>query len=116
MMGMVHTEIILINAEDKTRAKDGSIGAEEIRQTTVDALVDTGAYTLVINEDLRERLGLDIKGISSGTLANGARRRYDHTSPLEIIWKDRDFTVEAVIIPGAREVLQIGRASCRERV
>ena len=49
-MGLVHTEITLKNAWDIHKAKEGAIQDHEIRQTTVNALVDTGAWTLVINE------------------------------------------------------------------
>ena len=58
-MGQVNVELTLKNAEDKTRAKDGHIKTEEIRQTIVEAVVDTGAGTLIINEETRQKLGLD---------------------------------------------------------
>ena len=104
-MGMVHTEITLINAADEIRAKDGNCKKEEIRQITVNALVDTGAWTLVINDELRERLGLKFMGIESGDLANGVTELYNRAGPLEIWWKNRQIFGEALVIPGAKEVL-----------
>ena len=104
-MGLVHTEITLKNAADEILAKEGHIGEEEIRQVTVNALVDTGAWALVINEEIREKLGLNIVGISSGTLANGVRERYNRAGPLEIRWKDRSFLYEAFVVPNAKNVL-----------
>ena len=104
-MELVHTEITLKNAADEIRAKDGNLKKEEIRQVTVKALVDTGAWTLVINEAIREKLGLDFLGISHGTLANGVRGRYNRSGPLEIIWKNRSFHCEALVLPNAKEVL-----------
>ena len=59
-MGLVRTEIILINAIDVAKAKEGLMNEEEIRKVIVDALVDSGAWTLVINEAICEKLGLDI--------------------------------------------------------
>ena len=104
-MGLVRTEITIKNTADEILAKEGHLGAEEIRQATVNALVDTGAWALVINEEVRERLGLDILGISHGTLANRVMERYNRAGPLEIIWKNRSFHCEALVLPNAKEVL-----------
>ena len=70
-MGIVRTAITLKNVRDIFRAEDGIIKEQEIRQTTVNALVDTGAWTLVINEAVREKLGLTATKTESGTLADG---------------------------------------------
>ena len=104
-MGLVKTEITLKNAEDKTRAKDGHITAQEIRQMTVTALVDTGAWTLVINEATRKELGIDFSGKSPGTLANGEKDEYDMAGPIEVHWKDRRVICEALILPNADDIL-----------
>ena len=104
-MGLVYTEITLKNVEDEVRARDGYLKEEDIRQTTVTALVDTGAWTLVINEAIRKELGLDFKGIASGTLANGTHELYKYVGPLEIRWKERHFVCEALVIPEADEIL-----------
>jgi hypothetical protein len=55
---VVHTEITLKNALDVGKEREGLIKNHEIRQTTVQALVDTGAWTLVINEAVRNALVL----------------------------------------------------------
>jgi predicted aspartyl protease len=60
-MGEVHTEITLVNIEDTMKARNGLIPESEIRQLTVNALIDTGAWTLVINEETRQKLGLNVK-------------------------------------------------------
>ena len=52
-MGLVHAEITLKNAVDVANARTGIVKDQDIRQTTVEALVDTGAWTLVINEAVR---------------------------------------------------------------
>ena len=104
-MGLVRTEITLINAGDKILAKKGHIEAEAIRQVTVDALVDTGAWTLVISEELRERLGLGVLGVEPGVLANGVEESYNRAGPVEVWWKDRDFLFEALVVPNAGDVL-----------
>ena len=57
-MSVVHTEVTLKNAIDVGKEREGLIKNHEIRQTTVQALVDTGAWTLVINEAIRNALVL----------------------------------------------------------
>jgi len=51
-MGLVHAEITLKNLKDKMKVEEGYIKEPEVRQTTVKAVVDTGAMTLIDNMDL----------------------------------------------------------------
>jgi predicted aspartyl protease len=59
-MGFVYADITLKNAYDVTNSDKGLINEQEVHQTTVKALVDTGAITLVINETVRKALGLGL--------------------------------------------------------
>jgi len=104
-MSLVQTEITLKNARDKMKADEGLIQEHEIRQMTVSALVDTGAWTLVINEATREQMGLDIVGTESGTLADGTKEEYDMAGPLEVWWKNRRVLCDALVLPNAKSVL-----------
>jgi len=104
-MSLVQTEITLKNVNDKMKAKEGFIKETEIRQMTVQALVDTGAWTLVINEATREELGLDVLGTEPGTLADGTKTEYDMAGPLEVIWKNRRVTCDALVLPDAEDIL-----------
>ncbi|MDR1956946.1 MAG: retroviral-like aspartic protease family protein [Treponema sp.] len=104
-MGTVYTEITLKNAGDIVRAQYGHITEKEIRETTVRALVDTGAGTLVINEPVREKLGLAIKGLRGAELADGTKQVCRLTEPVEIHWKDRHTACLALVVPGAGDVL-----------
>ena len=104
-MGITHNEITLRNAGDVILARRGHIKKHEIRQMTVQALVDTGAWTIVINEEIRVKLGLNIMEVRSGTLANGYKDSYNLAGPLEVAWRDRRTTCEALVLPGADEVL-----------
>ena len=104
-MSVVYTEITLKNAVDVDKLDEGIITEQEIRQITVNALVDTGAWTLVINEDTREKLGLRSRKCASGTLADGTKRNYDLAGPVEVIWKNRSANCDALVVPGANETL-----------
>jgi hypothetical protein len=104
-MGIVHTEITLKNAYDVANVQRGIIKESEIRQTTVTAMVGTGAGTLVINEKLCIQLGLSIQGLRRATFANDTKEMCKMTEPVEIHWKDRSSAVRALVVPNSSEVL-----------
>lgn len=104
-MSLVKTEIILKNNTDQIKARFGLIEEHEIRQITVQALVDTGAWTLVINEATRDQLGLDLAGTESGTLADGSKAEYNMAGPVEVLWKNRRVLCEALVLPDSEDVL-----------
>jgi len=104
-MGLVRTEITLKNADDIHSVKKGLIPEQQIRQVTVNALVDSGAWTMVINEPTRIKLGLEAGRTAPGTLADGTTAQYKLSDPLEIIWKDRSVICEALVVPNADENL-----------
>ena len=104
-MSLIYTEITLKNAVDKANAVFGMIKEPEIRQATVRALVDTGAWTLVINEALREKLGLQIMKTDTGSLADGTKSQYSLAGPVEVIWESRSTNCDAIVLPEADEIL-----------
>ena len=104
-MSVISTEITLINKTDVSLAKRGLIKAEEIRQMTVEAVVDTGAWTLVINEEIREKLGLEDDGYGEANLANGQEEVVPMAGPLEVWWKNRHHVCSALVLPDARDIL-----------
>ena len=58
-MGAVYEDITLKNVFDEANARNGLIREDEVRSLTVKAIVDTGASTIVINEEQRQKLGLE---------------------------------------------------------
>ncbi|MDR0313198.1 MAG: clan AA aspartic protease [Treponema sp.] len=104
-MGIVYTEITLKNAGDVINVRRGIIKEPEIRQTTVTALVDTGAGTLVINEAIRQQLGLEIESTQSAELADGSSQTYSKTEVVQIHWKNRNSACKALVVPNTSEVL-----------
>jgi clan AA aspartic protease len=107
-MGTFTEEITLANAGDKVRVECGLL--KEIRALTLKAMPDTGAWTLVINEEIRQKLGLAIVETVESSLADGSTTEYGLTEPVEIRWKDRDISLQAVVIPHANDIL-LGRMS-----
>ncbi|MDR0628071.1 MAG: aspartyl protease family protein, partial [Treponema sp.] len=104
-MGEVRTEITLVNLGDSVKARDGFIPESEVRRLTVNAVVDTGAWTLIINEAAREKLGLKVEETSETTLTGGVKVFSQITEPVRIYWKDRRAACEAVVLPSEEDVL-----------
>ena len=104
-MGQVYADITLKNSIDVALADRGMIEDREIREIAVRALVDTGAMTIVINEEIREKLGLKVKGLKEVKLANDSRDVAKVTGPVDIIWKDRETCCQALVVSGWGDVL-----------
>jgi len=104
-LGMIQTEITLRNAADESKASEGLIKENEVRSIVVTAVVDTGAASLVISEELREKLGLRTVEERSVKLADGRRTACKLTESVEVHWKDRHWPCAAVVIPNAETVL-----------
>ena len=104
-MSVVSTEITLKNGTDVGDAKRGLIKADEVRQMTVKAVVDTGAWTMVINEETRDKLGLLDDGYGEANLADGKDEVYPMAGPLEIWWKNRHHICSALVLPDAKDIL-----------
>jgi hypothetical protein len=104
-MGLVHAEITLKNAFDVEACAGGLIKEPQIRQTTIQAVVDTGAMTLVINEQLRQQLGLRIVGAKIATLANNAKERVQIAGPVNVHWKNRLMTCQPWVVNSGRVLL-----------
>jgi len=104
-MSVFYNEITLRNDADVYNAERGFIKEEEVRQMTVKAIVDTGAWTIIINEEIREMLGLRDKGFGEATLADGKEEVCKMVGPLEVRWENRSFTCDALVLPDAPDVL-----------
>jgi len=104
-MGTVYAEITLKNTADTARVRDGLLKEQDMRAATVTALVDTGAMTLTITEELYKTLGLSKVGEKMVRTANGQRISCILTKPVDIHWKNRSSSARAIVVPGAETVL-----------
>jgi len=104
-MGTFFEEITLENVVDRGMFNRGYIKEDKIRTLTVQAMPDTGAWTLVINENAREKLGLTIEGETISSLADGKTASYPITESVKIMWKDRNITLPAIVINEAVDIL-----------
>ncbi|UXE67671.1 MAG: clan AA aspartic protease [Chryseotalea sp. WA131a] len=104
-MGLIHANIELINGEDLILAKRHVIGEEEVKRMNVDMLVDTGSVYMCINENIQEQLKLPVVERRKGQLANGSIVEYDVVGPIEVKFKNRRCSVDAMVLPGENEPL-----------
>jgi predicted aspartyl protease len=97
--------ITLENDRDAGLAQHGVIKEAEVRRMNVNALVDSGAWTLVINEETRARLGLEIEYMRETEVANGRTETCGITTGVTVRWKDRCVLLSAAVLPEETEVL-----------
>jgi clan AA aspartic protease len=106
-MGNVFAEITVSNTFDIGLVQAGQITENDVRTVTLTALVDTGATTLVINEDIFNQLGLSVVKTRSINIAGGVKEEAKITSPVNIQWKDREATVNAMMLPQGKPLLGV---------
>lgn len=105
MKRIFRQEVEIINANDNALLKAGYIKESDVRQMKVEMMVDTGAYIICINEELKNQLGLEINDRQEGVLANGDRHLFDIAGPIEIRIHNRRTISEAIVLPGNAEPL-----------
>ena len=104
-MGSVFAEITIKNYNDLIAVEEGRKSESEVRSITVNALVDTGAGTLVINEEVSQKLGLNVFEVRQSTLADGSKHLYKRMEGVSVHWKNRDTLCIPTMVPTAEIVL-----------
>jgi clan AA aspartic protease len=98
-MGAVMTEVKLWNYTDLEDARRGLIPPDAVRTVTIQALVDTGAVTMVIPEDVAQALGLSVIQVRTVTLADGSTREIPKMGGLRIEILGRQMHGDAYVTP-----------------
>ena len=104
-MGLTYADIEIVSTEDQAVFYRGFIKEEDIRSCKVKALVDSGAYTLCINESIKDQLGLRIIDTTDAELANGTIEKIDMVGPVMIKIFNRTSICKAAVMPSDTEVL-----------
>ena len=104
-MGYVHAEIELTNHGDVEMNYRGLLPEDEIRRVTTRALVDSGAWDLVLNEEVQRRLNLRVLGKQPVRLADETLLEVEIVGPVEVRFEDRSTIITAVALPTTSEVL-----------
>ena len=104
-MHSVYADIEIINYADETLSEDGYLPKERIRKVEVNAMADSGAIRLSINENIKNQLGLRVRQQLNISLADGTKRTLDVAGPIRLKFKDRECITDAFVLPNNEEVL-----------
>jgi clan AA aspartic protease len=104
-MGIVRADIELVNPTDLAMVDQGMMQEAQVRKLMTSALVDTGAYMLCINEEIKEKLGLRHMSYENAELADGSLVQAEVVGPVIINFKNRNTACRAMVLPGNNEPL-----------
>ena len=103
-MGEIHAQLTLENTGDRAHFRRGHGDESEIRRSTVDGVVDTGAVTLVLPQNVVERLGLQQQGTAFVTDVDERRER-PLAGPVTVQIGNRSTIIDCVVGPAGSEPL-----------
>ena len=104
-MGLVYAEIELIRTADLVLFEENIIKESQIKKMTVSALVDSGAYMLAVNENVKAQLDLRFIDEQIAELADGSKIKLEIVGPVDVRFGNRSTTCRAVVLPGNSEIL-----------
>jgi predicted aspartyl protease len=109
-MGLTRTKIRIVNSTDFEKSYAGDIGQDKVRQFEVNAVVDTGAGPLVINEALRQKLGLRLMDEWRVGQAGGSHIQGHWASTVLVFWQgstgpERWTSQTPLVLPDESETL-----------
>ena len=104
-MGEIRANVILENTGDRTLFNRGHGQETDIRRSTVDGIVDTGAVTLVLPQNVVERLGLEQQGTAFVTYADERREERPLAGPVNVRFGNRAMVTNCVVGPPLSETL-----------
>ena len=93
------TKLKLTNDADLMNARAGQLPQERVRSVEIEALVDTGATTLVLPQDVVTRLGLAVRGTRRVRYADGHVAEVPWVGGLLIEILGRETTCDALVEP-----------------
>ena len=104
-MGEIVVAAKLENAGDRVAFEQGYHGESRIRRTAVDGIVDAGAVTLVLPQNIVERLGLKTRRTVVVTYADERKEERPVAGPVTIEIGDRFMSTDCVVGPPLSEPL-----------
>lgn len=104
-MGLVYAEMELISGDDLALYRRGYIKEDAIKRLKVNALVDSGAEMLAIDEQVKAQLDLFVLDTQRAELAGGSKVELEIVGPVEIRFANRRASVDAIVLPGDVQIL-----------
>ena len=96
-MGEVRVQAKLKSAGEEFLVRRGKLRKDEVREYEADAVVETGAVSLILPSFVVEQLGLQLVGKKNAELGNGSVVTVDVTEPVEVDIDGRRVTLEALM-------------------
>lgn len=104
-MGEIRADVTLENPGDRAVVDRGYGQESDIRRSTIDAIVDTGAVTLVLPQNVVERLGLEQRGTAFVTYVDERREERPLAGPVTVQIGNRSMSTDCVVGPPLSEPL-----------
>ena len=103
-MGEIRASVTLVNQGDREDVRRGHGVDADVRRTTVEGVVDTGAVSLIIPEEIATELGLQYEGTRTVVYADERREQRPVTNVTVEIGNLVTWT-EAIVGPAGSQVL-----------
>lgn len=104
-MGEITVDAELENAEDRGSFERGHCRESDIRRSTVEAIVDTGAVMLVLPQNVVERLGVGIRRTVIVSYADERKEERPVAGPLTVRIGNRFMSTDCIVGPPLSEPL-----------
>ena len=98
-------KIKLTNNRDLIAAELGAITPDRVRSVEIDALIDTGASTLILPEDVAQALGLRVVEFRQVRLADGRLADSRRVTDIKLEICGRDMPIDAFTLPAGTRAL-----------
>jgi clan AA aspartic protease len=104
-MGEIRSTLQLENADDRAVFERGHLDEDAIRSVEIEGVVDTGARTLALPQEVVERLGVrTLREVNVG-YADDRRETRPMVGPINVTIAGRTTVAEAVVLPSGSEAL-----------
>lgn len=104
-MGYVYADIELINEEDVVLHRHGWLPESGIKKVTCRAMVDSGAWDLVITDVVQRQLNLPVIDRQAVEMADETTIEVDVVGPIKVRFENKTTIANAIVLPGTSEVL-----------
>ena len=104
-MGEIVATVELENPVDRDLVERGAAQESEVRRSSIDAVVDTGAVMLMLPQNVVERLGLQTRRTIIVTYADERREERPLAGPVTVRIGNRSTNTDCVVGPPLSEPL-----------
>lgn len=104
-MGYVYADIELTNEDDVALHRRGMLPENGIKKITCRAMVDSGAWDLVITDVVRQQLNLPLIERQEVEMADETTMEVDVVGPIQVRFETKTTIANAIVLPGTSEIL-----------